>query len=57
MRSLTLWSKVLDELMEGVFRDDSRGKALREWLRQRLATIDSRNNQRPLSGPSPQSGR
>jgi hypothetical protein len=57
MRSLTLWSKVLDELMEGVFRDDSRGRALREWLRQRLATFDSRNNQRPLSAAPPQSGR
>ena len=56
-RTLIIWSKVLDELMEGVFHDDPRGKALREWLRQRLSTIDSPNNQRPQSAAPPQSDR
>jgi hypothetical protein len=50
-------SLVLDELVTGVLRDDPRGAALREWVRQRQTSLASQEDAGGRAAPPPQSVR
>ena len=50
-------SLVLDELVTGVLRDDPRGAALREWVRQRQTSLASQEDAGGRAVPPPQSVR